>query len=225
MINFQEELEKAKNGDGLAAYLVSECYAHGYFGVEKHGGKALKWIKKGAKMPNNALCLFDMAFINRANRKKAKKFFDLSYDKIVAMADGGERCAYFLLGLYHSRGFMGNPVDFNKAFELYEKAAMQGFPTAQYNVGYYYYEGKGVQMNLHKALEWFDKAIAAGCQESREYRQEVMEDLRAGGGNINQQPQQSQEIKQLKCTSCHSPIQIRGGKGFCEYCNSVFALN
>jgi len=223
MINFQEELEKAKNGDGIAAFVVSECFFHGAYGAKEHVGRALKWIKKGAKMQNNALCLFDMAFTNRENRKKAKRFFDLSYDKIVAMSDEGERCAQYLLGLYHSIGFMGNPVDFNKAFELYEKSAMQGFYTAERNVGIYYYEGKGVQMNLHKAIEWYDKAIVSGAEEVREFRNEAMEALRKSGGSTHQQ--QPQEVKQLKCTSCHSPIQVRGGKGFCEYCNSVFTLN
>jgi len=223
MINFNEELEKAKKGDGVAAYVVAVCYQGGYHGVQAHLGKAFKWWKKGSKMQNNALCLFMQSFINRENRKKAKKFFDQSFTKIEEMANQGNPYAQFFLGIYHSRGFMGNPVDFTKAAELYEKSAIQGFVIAQCNIGCYNLEGKGVELNIKKAIEWFDKAIANGCKDSISERQDAMAALRATipAGTSQQQ------LTKLKCSACGGTIQLQDNlkKGFCQFCNTAFVLN
>ena len=150
---------------------------------EHHMGKAFSWWKKGAKMKDNALCLFMQCFINRGNRKKAKRLFDQSFSKIEEMASQDSPYAQNFLGVYNSTGFMGNPVDFIKAAELYEKSAMQGFVEAQCNIGCFYFEGKGVQLNIQKAIEWFDKAIVNGCKNSIPERQKAVNALRTSGTN------------------------------------------
>ncbi|MBQ4470175.1 MAG: sel1 repeat family protein, partial [Synergistaceae bacterium] len=40
----------------------------------------------------------------------------------------------------------------------YKKAADMGNPTAQYNVGNMYEQGKGISINGPKAREWYMKA-------------------------------------------------------------------
>jgi len=47
------------------------------------------------------------------------------------------------------------PEDDDKAFELFQKAADQGYAPAKHYLGIMYYEGLGVDQNYHKAFEWF----------------------------------------------------------------------
>jgi TPR repeat protein len=49
-----------------------------------------------------------------------------------------------------------------KAFELFGKAAQQGDPSAQHNLGYFYDEGFGVEKNTQQALYWYKKAAKNG---------------------------------------------------------------
>ena len=48
--------------------------------------------------------------------------------------------------------------DYEKAVELYQKAADQGNAHAQYGLGNCYFEGEGVPEDHKKAVEWFQKA-------------------------------------------------------------------
>jgi len=227
MINFNQELEKAKNGDGTAAYVVGVCYQNGYHGVVPNINLAFKWWKKGVKTQNNTLCVFMQCFLNRGNRKKAQKFFDQSFAKMEQMANEGNPYAQSFLGVYYSLGFMGNPIDYKKAADLYEKSATQGFVEAQHNIGCYYLEGKGVEYNIRTAIAWFDKAIAQGCSDSIEERQEAMESLRNSGGGAAHAPQpQPQQAQELKCSGCGGTIALQNNlkKGFCDFCGTGFLL-
>lgn len=49
-----------------------------------------------------------------------------------------------------------------KAFELFRKAALQGDPSAQHNLGYFYDEGEGIEKNTQQALYWYKKAAKNG---------------------------------------------------------------
>ena len=55
--------------------------------------------------------------------------------------------------------------DYTKAREWYEKAANQGIAQAQFNLGVFYYHGKGVRQNIATAKELFGKACDNGFQE------------------------------------------------------------
>ena len=50
--------------------------------------------------------------------------------------------------------------DFEAAVEKWTQAAEQGNADAQYMLGDCYYSGVGVGKNVHKAVEWFEKAAA-----------------------------------------------------------------
>ena len=52
--------------------------------------------------------------------------------------------------------------DYEKAFGLYEKAAKAGHANAQYEFGFMYLNGEGVEENHDTALEWLRKAAAQG---------------------------------------------------------------
>lgn len=56
----------------------------------------------------------------------------------------------------------GVKKDFNKAFDLYRKAAEAGNADAQYNLGTCYYNGVGTEKDVETGMEWFNKAAAQG---------------------------------------------------------------
>jgi len=55
-----------------------------------------------------------------------------------------------------------------KAFEWYSKAAEQGQVNAQYNVGYAYHFGDGVNIDYDKAMNWYAKAAAQGNADAQQ---------------------------------------------------------
>ena len=54
------------------------------------------------------------------------------------------------------------PKDFGKAVELYQKAADQGHPDVQVNLGWLYEMGDGVPIDLRKAAKLYQKAADQG---------------------------------------------------------------
>ena len=61
--------------------------------------------------------------------------------------------------LLHSKGEGGLPVSKEKARLLYEKAAEQEHPKAQFNLGVMHSNGKGgLPVSKEKALLWYEKA-------------------------------------------------------------------
>ena len=56
----------------------------------------------------------------------------------------------------------GVDVNYKKAFEWHEKAAEQGYASAQHNMGVMYHNGHGVDVNYEKAIEWYEKAAEQG---------------------------------------------------------------
>ena len=53
-------------------------------------------------------------------------------------------------------------MDFARAAEWYRRAADQGLPSAQFNVGYGYAHGIGIAKDEAEAVRWFERAAAAG---------------------------------------------------------------
>ncbi|HMS45142.1 MAG TPA: tetratricopeptide repeat protein, partial [Alphaproteobacteria bacterium] len=48
--------------------------------------------------------------------------------------------------------------NYKEAFQIFKKLADIGDPTGQYRVGFYYWQGLGVEQDNHQAFEWFNKA-------------------------------------------------------------------
>ena len=63
----------------------------------------------------------------------------------------------------------GEGVAENKAeaFRWYVKAAKQGLPKSQYNVGVFYRDGDVVKTNLAEAKKWFTQAAKQGDAEAQ----------------------------------------------------------
>jgi len=58
------------------------------------------------------------------------------------------------------------PKDLGKAAELYQKAADQGDPFAQDNLGMLYENGQGVPKDLGRAAELYQRAANQGYQRA-----------------------------------------------------------
>ena len=60
----------------------------------------------------------------------------------------------------------GTPKDYAKAANWFEKAGNQDHATAQYNLGYIYYEGKGVEKDNLQAYMWIDRSANLGDKKA-----------------------------------------------------------
>ncbi len=77
-----------------------------------------------------------------------------------AKAHEGDPQAQYNLGLYFYK--QGSFEDFQKAAYWYRKSAEQNFSSAQYNLGYLYLEGKGVEADVEKGLQLIEGAANQG---------------------------------------------------------------
>ena len=61
----------------------------------------------------------------------------------------------------------GMPRDAHAAAVWFERAAVQGYATAQYNLARSYETGDGVDRNGEKALYWYGKAARQGDADAQ----------------------------------------------------------
>lgn len=77
-------------------------------------------------------------------------------------AQQGDMKAQSFIGETYYWGYENIEKDYNKAFYWFRKAAEQGEPYAQYNLGCMYSKGQGVAQNDKEAMVWIEKAANQG---------------------------------------------------------------
>ena len=80
----------------------------------------------------------------------------------TALAIMGDVRGQALLGAAYYTGKGGLTRNYAKALEWLRKAAAQGHPHAQVQIGTMYNDGKGVPQDYVKAVEWFRKGAKQG---------------------------------------------------------------
>jgi uncharacterized protein len=101
------------------------------------------------------------------------------------LAEAGDAEAQVVMGVAYRDGSDGPPQDFARAAAWFARAAEQGHPMAQFNMGSLYEDGRGVPEDLVLAHMWFNLAAAAfpwpGDMRSRAFlrRDRVAERLTA----------------------------------------------
>ena len=75
--------------------------------------------------------------------------------------------AYYELGDAYNRGRWHLPQDDRKAFELFKQSSELGSCRAQYESGYAYYYGEGVEKNVKKAIHHWKLAAIGGHEQAR----------------------------------------------------------
>lgn len=94
------------------------------------------------------------------------------------------------------------------AFNVLMQGAQQGNGFAQYNLGYRYATGEGVQKDDKKAAEWFAKAAEQGVADA----QIEMAEISASGTGVAQSHQQAIYWYTRAAEQGHSGAQFRLGQ-------------
>ena len=87
---------------------------------------------------------------------------DMGILELQSEAEKGVPQAQYELGVRYEYGLRGVGLNFEEAKKWYYKAAEQGDPFAQNNLGMMYNRGKGVRKNFHLAEQWLLKAAEKG---------------------------------------------------------------
>ncbi|KAJ2082680.1 hypothetical protein H4R24_001430 [Coemansia sp. RSA 988] len=144
-------------GHAPSQMLIAESYLRKNSLANKR--KAIDLLEKAAvHMPAAAFKLGD------AYRKGSPTESDITaaVKWYTHAAKAGVVEGYFALGNMYSRGegtSDGKP-DYKAAFDMFEIAAIRGNVESQYNIGYYYLVGKGVEKDAHLAAEYWGMAAA-----------------------------------------------------------------
>ena len=75
--------------------------------------------------------------------------------------------AVTLIGNHYSHGMHGLSRDYAKALELWHQAAELGSAEAYFSIGNAYYNGRGVEMDMKKAFQYWEIAAMKGCSYAR----------------------------------------------------------
>jgi len=87
--------------------------------------------------------------------------YSATYNRILPLAQAGDRRAQHDLGLMYDKG-MGVAQDGAQAVKWYELAAQQGDAASQTALGFKYYKGQGVAQDYKEAARWYRMAAGQG---------------------------------------------------------------
>ena len=172
--------QAAEQGLKEAQYNVGRCYEQG-LGVEPDPKKAFYWYSLGAKQGyapaqcSLASC-YEMGIGVIASKSDALKWY-----KSAAEQEWPE--AQFRLGHYYAHTEDPADLDPQEANLLLHQAALQGHAEAQYEFGYHYEEGYGVEKDINTACSWYCMAADQGHASAR-FRRSL---LRANHGIAQEQ--------------------------------------
>lgn len=95
------------------------------------------------------------------------KDYQRAYEILKPLAEVGDSEAQVTLGLMYDYGH-GVDRDPARAIEWYTKAAQQGVPLVQHDLGVKYFQGQeGVEQDYEQAAYWWEQAANAGLADSQ----------------------------------------------------------
>ncbi|CAG8726058.1 17722_t:CDS:2, partial [Dentiscutata erythropus] len=142
--------DAARRGDAIAQYFVGRCYAEGW-NTNRDTKEAIKWYKKAADN-ECAVAEHMLGEYYYKLRRYTNAFYYLK-----RATENGNIKALNTLGLCYQKG-QGTNTNLIEGFRSFEKAALWGLTTSQYELGNCFEYGVGTQINLEKALYWYQKA-------------------------------------------------------------------
>jgi uncharacterized protein len=108
------------------------------------------------------------AFFEKGQYKKA-------YALWQPLANRGDFVAQNYIGIHHYLG-LGTNKNYKLAKEWFEKAAIQGFADAQYNLGVMYENGEFVKVDYIVAATWFYLALESGNDHAKRRMQGLLDE-------------------------------------------------
>ena len=150
-------MESAKLGCGIAKYQLGKLFMNGEH-FSKNISYALRWLEESAEEKNQyAEYLLGRLYLKGEDvdqdLDKATEFLKRS-----AM-QGNKYASYALAKLLLSDNFSSDKLE---GFKHLKTAADKGFAPAEYLLGKLLYEGKLIEKNTEKALEYLEKSAEKG---------------------------------------------------------------
>ncbi|KAJ2719574.1 hypothetical protein GGI07_005130 [Coemansia sp. Benny D115] len=122
--------------------------------------KAVAFLEKASTENNSGMAALRLGNVYRKGHRGVPVDLRQAGKWFMRAGDLGVGEGYYMMGNIYSMEVAGKQPDFTKAFELFEKAAGKNVAEAQYNVGLYYLEGKGVRKSATLAMEYWSMATA-----------------------------------------------------------------
>ena len=182
--NYQVLLLEAEKKDPVSMHILGTYFYYG-FGVQRYIFTAIEWFLKASELGySDSQYMLGMIYETIGEDEKqaesAKHFYELAakqdhpYAQYALAVNALEEkqwstavfylekaasqqygLAAFTLGLYYHEKEPQVPL---KAFEWFMVAAKQKHTEAEYYVGLYYQNGKGVAQNIEQAVLWYERA-------------------------------------------------------------------
>jgi len=151
----------ADSGLPEAIFRVGTCYETG-LGVTANAKEAISYFQKAADL-KMAPAAYKLAAIHLGGQlipADQKKAVDYMHQAVT----NGHAPAANELGVVYLQGLIGQPVDTDKALDMFLKSADLGNPEAMKNIAVMFKNGMGRKPDPSKALKWYLIAQKAGYQ-------------------------------------------------------------
>jgi hypothetical protein len=161
-LDFKHNLAKAESGDENYMYLLASLYLQGV-GVKKNMAEAVTWLKRAAEKDHTA-ALNDLGELYASGKGVEQDYAEAmrlwkKANEVPTPFGIGNPFARANIALLYAGG-QGVPQDYAEARRWYELSDEYNFPLAQYALGELYEKGLGVETDLKRALEYYEKAAA-----------------------------------------------------------------
>lgn len=138
--------------------------------------RAARWLRKADKFKAEGNAEKAVSYYVKAAEKndaRGQFLLSLCYNNGYGVDADGEKSMHWLSlsaqqGYALAQNLMGvlytykENADYKKALTYYKKAALQGYSEAQYNVGWCYFNGYGVEADQVEAMRWIRMAAEQG---------------------------------------------------------------
>ncbi|EGB11744.1 hypothetical protein AURANDRAFT_14358, partial [Aureococcus anophagefferens] len=158
----------AENEVPEALTYLGDAYRGGWCGLVKSDKKAAKIYKRAVELGDvGAMSSLALGYMKgegvRLDKKKAMQLFRMA-------ADRGDATAQHNLAIALDEDGWTGPLGTweaatkcsTEAFQMYERAAEQGFMDAMFNYAVCYLHGAGVEQDISKGLLLFERLAAKG---------------------------------------------------------------
>ena len=172
--SFHHYLLADQGGEIMALYNLGLCYEQGK-GVSKSFTKAIEYYSRGSSLGIDH-CSYNIGVVYSKEGPHQDYGKAVHYMKL-AMHQRSE-LAFFELGGWYMEGECGLPVDKAKGIELTTKAADDELQGAQYNLGYYYLNGDGVERSIPLAIKYLMQSLEELQEKDRKYNVNLLYPLK-----------------------------------------------